>query len=138
MNSPRHFWKWRCQLDLYSLAIWKGPSVGAIKVLVLLKYYAFCWKPEILIEIKPRNEILFLFSCYNGLLSTYYSNPCGPVSAFCRVGSRISLNLFTTNVTFKNSDIYSSIFYVIQVTFLNLLAVIDVYNPEKCLELAES
>lgn len=109
-------------------------GLGCPKTLgFLLKDKSFVWE-------KIRNEILFLFSCHSGLLRSYYLNPHVPVAGFCRVSSRISLNVFTTNVTLEELWYISpsSIFHFIQVTFLNILAAIDVYIPEKCLEQTES
>lgn len=108
--------------------------VGSPKTLgFLLKAKSSVWE-------KPRNEILFLFSCHSGFLRSYNLNPYVPVSGFCRVSSRISLNFFTTDVTFEELWYISSTSSVhfIQVTFLHIPGVIDVYILEKCLALAES
>lgn len=118
----------------------RGTISRSCKRLGSPKTLGFLLKAKSSVWEKPRNEILFLLSCHSGFLRSYNLNPYVPVSGFCRLSSRISLNFFTTDVTFEELWYISSSSSVhfIQVTFLHILGAIDVYILEKCLELAES
>lgn len=66
-----------------------------------------------------------------------YLNPYIFDSSYCRLNSGIPLNIFTNNVTLEELSYTSPsfTFHFIQDTIFNILVAIDVYIPEKYLQL---
>lgn len=113
----------------------KGTSSRRCKRLGSPKTWGFLLKAICPLCEKPRNAILLLFPRHSGLFISYIYILVSH-SGYCRVSSRIPLNIFTTNVTLKENS-YMSLnftFHFIQVTIFNILATIDVYISEKCLQ----
>lgn len=113
----------------------KGTISRRCKRLGSPKTWGFLLKAKCPLCEKPRNAILFLFSFSQWPSQKLYLNHYVSDSGYCRVSSRIPLNIFTTNVTLKELS-YISLnftFHFIQVTIFNILETIDVYIPDKCL-----